>query len=385
LPGDRALVCPRCLHEFPRTALTYRTSAGATVATPDIRARPTPLDVTVSVLRGDPDLLERRNTRRLAEYQAQGVRPTCPQGHTLPRTILDLPTYVVALVGETSSGKSVYLATLVHELVTREVWAPLGLTFRLDDSCRARFAEEFGRTVDEGQVPVATEGNPDVLTAREPYILVVRIGGYEIANLLLFDVAGHQLDTLQNQASSSPHLLVADAALFFVPPAAIPRLAQRHRPDQYQSARRTTAMLHDAISLMSSKKASGAGRAGAIVVSKSDDLPEGALGLADLADEPDYADLDLPDLVETIESDARYVRAFLEYQDVGNLVQAVEDYFEHCSYHLVSCVQGSPRDGRFVGGLQPSRVTDPVLFVLKALGVLDRERAWWWRVRRAAR
>ena len=154
-----ALRCPRCLVEVDPGNLAHRDADGNDAQAPS----PPPIGAgrwARAIVRGDPDPLHSVDLLGQIDYDAAAVRAVCPEGHDLPHSLFDRPTIKVALVGLSSSGKSVYLGTLIEQLVFSARLHHAGLRARLEDQSRILFNERFGRFIDDNTAPLAT--TPDV-------------------------------------------------------------------------------------------------------------------------------------------------------------------------------------------------------------------------------
>lgn len=379
-------VCARCLTRFTEAEIRYRDRAGATVEPPRLREVARVRDYARAAWLGDPAPLDTTLASAVARMHAQGIHAVCPQGHRIPQAIFDRPTLVVALIGEQSAGKSVYLATLIEEIVQKGRLVGHGLTFHLDESCADAFAQRFQDFLHRGGVPVQTERHPDSGVSLEPYLVAVHTESGPVANLLFFDSDGGTMARLADHGAHNPHVYVSDIVFFFVPPAALGGLGPggTARADQRQSLTTTQRTLSTTLDALQAVAGQGRGKAAAFVVSKSDDIASGYLGdYENLTDDLDLeADVPLTDIVDTINEDSGYVRDFVQRHHGTGLVHAVEAYFDHVSFHLTSCVQGPAYDGRFMGGREARRVVDPLLVVLASfqlLGTADSARGLPWR------
>ncbi|MGH9936710.1 MAG: TRAFAC clade GTPase domain-containing protein, partial [Blastocatellia bacterium] len=206
----RRLVCPYCFERFLSHRLAFR------------------------CINPDPSRCQPEEDRALAEYQRLVVAPKLPRVFTpekqwlgvpisavckcgvktskmvCPRCHNDLPSQfgqtgsrTIALIGSKESGKSHYIAVLIHELTHR-----VGRDFKaslmaLDDQTMKRYREDF-----ESYLYKKREVIPGTLSARAQinvrYPLIYRFSrkvskmllfdGKQITSLVFFDTAGEDLE-----------------------------------------------------------------------------------------------------------------------------------------------------------------------------------------------
>ena len=113
----------------------------------------------------------------------------CPRGHRMPDHAFDLPSIVVGLVGESASGKTVYLGTLLEQLDRGRLLPYLDL--EPDEHSEQLQNQIFGEFYRIGQVPEATAaGRSDA--QREALTRTAKSEGVERFYLSFFDASGEQ-------------------------------------------------------------------------------------------------------------------------------------------------------------------------------------------------
>lgn len=366
MPSDAlSLVCPRCLSEVDPGALRYQDRDGALVGAP-VAPRPSVGQWTAAIAFGDPDLLYKADLGRAIEEDERGVRGVCPKGHDLPSELYDHPTIKIALVGLTSSGKTVFLATLLDELVEKGRLDAMQLGAKLEQRSRAEFTRRFARFLDDDIAPDATTPDESGVTF-EPLMVFLTTPSQQRLNVLLYDADGSRLDRPEDIANFARALYVADAVIYFLPPSALPKAAAVRgvpRPDEAQSYTKTVQAMHTSIEALGKARPNGNSLFGAIVMPKSDDLAETSLGSSSsLLDDLPYEQFhELEECVGVIEDDSEIIRGFLKESGARSMVSEVERFYGATSYHLASCLASATKvDGKFSEGRAARRVLDPFI------------------------
>lgn len=158
---------------------------------------------------------------------------TTPQMHYLPEAFAGPDTFqlVVAMVGDTGSGKTVLLAAMVNELLKIPVQRSLGIRIRPLDIDRHR------RFMDEKVAPLIDRGEQLEQTRRTTYVefadgfLIEKNGRPgEVTSrrhaVAFFDVAGEQLALGERDAA---FIQAVDALIFVIDPASISGLGSPGR------------------------------------------------------------------------------------------------------------------------------------------------------------
>ena len=360
----RAYFCPRCLDRVTEESVRYADGYGNDAKKPDVAYQRDAGSWLRAVWRGVPDALYQTDPKVRARAMGMGVHARCPEGHRVPQFAFDVPTVVLAMVGEGASGKTVYLGTLLEQLGRRRL---PDLGFETDEYSEKLRHQIFADFYHHDQTPPATTEARDDLQ-REAISGLVSAQGSPKYYLSFFDASGEE-NNPADPGRVNQFLFRADAVMHFVTPEALglPRTSAR-RDDQRQTYYVTDNAIRTAI---------GAARRdahAAVVIPKSDDIDSAALDmLQDARAELDFKTLGLAGAYDVIQQDSAYLRGvLLGNPDSEALVERIEDHYRTTSYHLVSATGGpaDPVTERF-RKRRPQRVLDPLLVSLVAAGAID--------------
>lgn len=367
----RTYFCPRCLDTVGVEHVLYRTRNGEPADKPREEYDRGFREWVQAVWQGDPEPIHRIHPQRRAERDHHGIHAQCGRGHRIPLRAFDVPSMVVGLVGEPSSGKTVYLGTLLEQL-DRGRLLPY-LDFHLDERSQKIRAEVFHDFYTSGAVPFPTSAYQGD-AGREAITETAVAGDTEKFYLSFFDASGEQ-NSVEDQGRTNKFLYISDVVMHFITPEALtlPRRSLNRRDDQRQAWFMTNQWIQTAIRSGEPKRAHAA-----VIVTKSDDIAPGALDiLEDAREDLNYSgELSLLRAVQVIEEDSRYIRDFLRSLDGGlPLSIRFEEAYRSVSYHLVSAT-GEPADPqtRSFRNRRPQRVLDPLLAALVHTGVLDAQK-----------
>jgi Double-GTPase 2 len=394
-------VCPYCFARIPRRNLRFR-CPGRVVGRPG-GCEPTNDDVHAS-FRGVPTFIaapvfagDGRATRAThAECGQLSLRRVCPSCHSeLPSDYCDVPSRLVALVGAKNSGKSTYIAVLLHELlnrVGRELNASLNAC---DDRTAARYHAEFEqRLYEQRLLPRVTQTAAQGLHDPLVYRLTVSRPGLvgrrrESLALVLFDSAGEDLTNESSVDSHLRYLGVADAIIFLVDPLELRGAAPAIRTDvaarlrataeEFPGApapdrplevlRRVTDMVRTSRGVAAPKRLP---IPVAVGITKIDSLD---LGISQqsrlLADRRRNGKLDLTDRGLVGEE----MRALLTRWGADSLERELEASYEAHAMFGLSALGHPPANGTVAGaGITPRRVEDPLLWLLNRFHMIPADK-----------
>lgn len=364
----RTYFCPRCLNTVNPQDVQYRTRRGEPAEKPRLEYDRGVREWVQAVWTGDPDPIHRVHPQQRAARDEHGIHAQCPQDHPIPARAFSIPSLVVGLVGEPSSGKTVYLGTLLEQL-DRGRLLPY-LDFFLDERSQRIRDQLFHDFYVSGAVPFPTsayEGD----AGREAITETARSGDTEQFYLSFFDASGEQ-NSLGDQGRTNRFLYVADVVMHFITPEALslPRRYPARRVDQRQAWHMTNSWIQTAIEAGEPRRAHAA-----VILTKSDDIAPGVLDiLEDAREDLNYSGgLSLLRAAQVIKEDSGLIRDFLRSTDAGRpLSIRLEEAYRSVSYHLVSAT-GEPADpsSRTFPHRRPQRVFDPLLSSLVHTGVLD--------------
>ena len=308
----------------------------------------------------------------------------CPRCHNrLPAEYCANPGRIVALVGAKGSGKSTYIAVLLHEL-THRVGAELDASLvACDDRTIARYKQDFALPL-YGQNRLLSATRSAATEPRDPlvYLLTRTIRGRlrtttASLTLVLFDTAGEDLRSREMSELHLRYLEAADAIVFLVDPLELAGA----EPSLSGAARARGGANHgdpdsDPINVISRvTERLRAVRPGrridvpvAVALSKIDALQPSLERQSPLhrARVP-TGTLDLDDREAVHEQ----VRALLEEWQVGMIDRYLSQTYADYAFFALSALGGVPEPDRVgPGGIRPYRVEDPLLWLLYRFGML---------------
>jgi hypothetical protein len=310
------------------------------------------------------------------------AKRVCPECHNeLPAHFGDIDSAMVGLVGPTTSGKTVYITVLVHELRNR-VGAAFGAAVDpMDDRTIRKYRHEFEpRLYGVGQVLDKTQlGAPD-----QKYPLLYRFTSKRRSlwgsrsrstSIVLFDTAGESFQTRDSVDIHVRYVGAADGLIVMVDPLQIDEIRQRvdgaaQLPEKGDPPDQVVNNVTNQI------RASRGLRADqmiptpvAVVLSKVDmlwdQLPETS-PLRRASNHAGYFDeADRRELHEEI-------RALLQGWEGGLLDRHLQHNYRQYSYFGMSSLGAAPDGTRIDRGLiSPFRVEDAVLWLLSRVGVVE--------------
>ncbi|MFL6056473.1 MAG: TRAFAC clade GTPase domain-containing protein [Actinoallomurus sp.] len=297
------------------------------------------------------------------------ARRACPECHNpLPAAYCETPGKIVALVGAKNSGKSTYIAVLLHELSHR-IGAELGTSLvACDDRTIERYKRDFHRPLfGERRLLPATASA--VTTPRDPLVyLLTRTRRRHLRQrdmsltLVLFDTAGKDLRSRDVTDLHLRYLAAADAIVFLIDPLELKTGEGDPDGDPMNVIARVTELLRAGRDVPHGRRLPVPA---AVALTKVDALPlEGALQRH--RERSDVLDLDDREAVH------EQVRALLHDWQAGELDRYLGHEYAEYGLFGVSALGGLPRDGAIgAGGIRPYRVEDPLLWLLYRFGMLD--------------
>jgi len=375
-------MCPVCLAELDVRDVWWRDSQGNTSEGPPARARTR--DRLRSRLLGAPNPLP----KSWADWYAQGFRAYCPRHEgELPEDLFTRELVVIGLVGESGSSKTHYIAALLH-LLSAGALAPYRMFIDLEPGTVTRYQTDYyqrlwvDREVIPATRPLRTYGQQ---AGGPPPPLTIVLRNWDTGravNVCIFDAAGEQLLSHQQQASWARHLSVADGLLFFVDPAVLPGV-QRQLGGAVVGAGQSlqvTASVLDITSTLNRRVRSLSpdddlpGVGSALLLTKAD-LLEGTEGFPGEVLEPLEPLSEAPyRLVNRLKQDSLLVEGYIGANGGQNLVSSALHKFPGLSFHAVSATGCAPVNGGYEK-VEPRRIVEPFLLLLARAGVIDMERS----------
>lgn len=387
------VVCPYCFERLDSAPVAFR------CVNPDETKCPHEIDHALAAYQrmtkadSAPKVITRspgaKKTRQSTVCSC-GVRTTkrvCPHCHNdLPGQFGMSKNFMIALVGAKQTGKSHYVAVLVHELTNR-----VGESFRasinaLDERTIRRYHQDFERFIYAKSEVIP--GTPSARASADVrYPLVYRFfnerksglfGRARVSTLVFFDTAGEDLDHIDSMSTETRYIANADGLVFLLDPLQIPVVRDRlvghlQLPDEEGSPDQVLFRVADLI-----RRFRGLGPTQlidtpvAIALSKVDavrSIMDPSSPVQHASQHRGFFDLADSDAVD------ESVRAHLAEWAGTGLQRLAAANFRTVRYFGLSAL-GSPPDpsGRLVSGVAPFRVEDPILWLLARLGVLDERR-----------
>ncbi|MFE6867270.1 hypothetical protein ACFVFS_11965 [Kitasatospora sp. NPDC057692] len=385
------LVCPYCYETFAARDIGFRCSG-----------RPSPTGRRCAFER-DPVLAERTGRRGEVgpAFRADGRKPTavcpacaaettyriCPVCHsTLPVQFGMVGHRLIAMVGAKASGKTVYMTVLLHELMNR-VGAGLGTALMAsDDLTIRRFGSDYeeqlyrhGRLFHGTRTAAANDGRVEPLVFR-----FSRSRGRlnrsrpRHSVLSFFDTAGEDFNSRENVELNTRYLANADGVILILDPLQMPGARPLARPgtvlpgsegvdEPVNVLSRVTNML-----MARQKGSSGLIRTPlAVVFAKLDAFWDTLDPGSPLRGHPPAGDrFDTADSLDVHEE----VRRLLKEWEGVRIDQDLATHYRRYRYFGVSALGAGPTPDALVAptGIQPYRVTDPLLWLLSEFGAVPR-------------
>lgn len=378
---DRPLACPYCYQPFSEREILFRCSGRPGMDRPACRPE---RDAVLAEMTGQsgllPPVFSRQGRGDEAVCPSCGMpsrAQVCPGCHSrLPANFRSVQGRLIALVGPSYSGKTMFMTVLLHEL-SRAAGESLGATtMGADETSRERFIAEYeqplyrrSQLLEETRTPQHANIQPLVFRFTMDQ-RTSRFSQRQQELLLSFaDGAGADLISPLKTQLVARYLAAADAVLVLLDPlqfarvrdlvgAAVP-LPPAARLDQRPVAAfdRITQLL------LAGTDGTAIDKPVAIVLSKIDAirnlLPHRSVLRAPFPVAPYF---NMEDSTE-IQSQ---IRGMLRDWEVGRIDEIAERYYRRYRYFTVSSLGIPPTPDNRVSakGIQPYRVTDPFVWLL---------------------
>jgi hypothetical protein len=386
--------CPYCFARFHPAQVEFRCLAARTGLSTGRRCGPQ-LDTRLQAYLGgaaSPAMLGpvfgANGARRSApcpDCEVWTTKRVCPECHNeLPAFYGEIANALVALVGPKTSGKSVYITVLVHELRNRVAESFGAAVDPMDDRTMRAYRDEFERVLyDRGTLPDPTQpADPGqnypllyrMTTARRPVLGSRSPSRSRSTSLVLFDTAGENFGSRDGLDLHVRYIGASDGIVVLVDPLQIDQVRRRF-PDQSQLPpvgdppdqvlANVTAAVRAGRDLRADEKI---GTPVAVALSKVDSIWPLLPGDSRLLRYSDHAGrFDEADRRELHDE----VRAWLHEWEGGRLDRHLQLSYRRYSYFAVSSLGAPPAGGLVDRGLvAPFRVEDPVLWLLSQLEVV---------------
>ena len=319
------------------------------------------------------------------------IKTVCPLCHNdLSREYVSSGNMVVAMIGAKETGKSHYMAVLIHELQHR-VGAMLKASLTsLDDRTLRRYDRDFSRYLyGRSEIIEVTQSASHNDALRYPMLFKMSLPGKRrwffsrpsatTVSLAFFDTAGEDLENLDATSLSVDARYVARAAALVV---LIDPLQFEPVRQSLDESRPLPAINGNPVDVLVKvdrliRETHGVGVAEristpiAIVLSKVDAVRD----LFDMGSPVRHASRHEGFLhVEDCEQMHDNIEAHLMRWSPGH-VRFMQDNFSKYCFFGVSALGGAPDEsGRITRGVLPFRVEDPFLWILHQFGLVASER-----------
>jgi hypothetical protein len=380
------VLCPYCFTRWSTNVAAFRCTSRDEARCPRVP------DEALGRLRGTDAPMEPRIVMRKGRFgQAFAVKPghpvrcecgaptlpICPScHHKLPQRFTDAPSRSMALIGTKASGKSHFIAVVLHELEHRVGPRFDGNLMLLDDETRSRVDRDLRpRLFDSGVVLEATQSVVSDASVREPLVSRLTLGNAPPSNLVFFDAAGEDLEHLDVLEREGRYITQSDGLVLLVDPLQIPKVRDDLAgsielppvsADVYSMLGRLAGLLRSARAIPEGKPIDVPL---AIAISKIDAL-RGILP----ATHPVFS---LPSYDGRFDRvTARSISEALRADAVDWLGERLDTFLKHefsrYAFFGVSALGENPVDGRLRNGVSPHRIEDPVLWMLDQWGALPK-------------
>lgn len=393
-PLPSQIACPYCYHKIDGKRLWYQCNgrgspglAGCKPVNDDDRKRETGIDEParpVFKFSGRRGLSWPAQAECSACKSRTGNR-VCPCCHTtLSANFGASASPLIAMVGATGTGKTMYLNVLAHELKN-------GLRRRFDADVRMSQASSsisleqiYQQSVLSAQTVAAVGGRrpPVVFEWRQQHSVAGLMHRLRTTFLSFYDTAGEDL-TNQNSAHDLAYLGAADALILLLDPFMIPHAREQiSLPDEAVRSRESTVdvvnRVTEALRVSHSVKARGRVKIPVAVAFAKIDAFFDVLGPDHpLARRPDGQ---APPVYDETAGQAVHenVRSLLFDWQADDIDAHLRFNYENFRYFAVSSLGSQPDyQGQIIDprGIQPFRVDEPLLWLLSLIGVIPRREA----------
>ncbi|MEE1072818.1 MAG: hypothetical protein U0L26_10685 [Cellulosilyticum sp.] len=319
------------------------------------------------------------------KYSIETKKRLCPFCHNdLPYLAGRAPSNIIAIIGASQVGKSVYMASLIHTLETLTAHNFEAACMPISSDTSRRFRTQY---IDPLFAQNSLIESTQKERKQEPFIYQFKFKDTSKAplNLVFFDVAGEGMVEEAYLDLYANHIKNAEGILFLVDPLQLSTIRNKIILSQgsgsgdftskYQESRDVVVSLGE--NFIGSHEEGRTSIPTAIVVTKSDMLEK-------LANEDDaylkpnsnvfqnYVHKGYFNLNE-YENINGEVKRFIEQVDLAFL-DAVEVHFNNVGYFAISSLGQNPVEGRLQGVIQPMRVDEPFLWLLYKLGYIESEK-----------
>lgn len=223
LPPETTVFCAGCDDHYAISAVQVKSGEGEFLGTF------TELGLSIDVVHSRWSFRRRRRSEQRIHHLdrkadrklvAQGAWLSCPLDHALPPNLEH--SHVIAVLGETGSSKSHYLAALVRVLDEGDTGNDDVHLAAVNDDARDLLRNEAST------VFVHRTCLPKTIRTRGPFIFELTVGvaygGGDTKVISFYDVPGEAFRHEADQVEMATHAISAAAFIFLVDPTSIPEL-----------------------------------------------------------------------------------------------------------------------------------------------------------------
>jgi GTPase SAR1 family protein len=365
--------CPQCLQEFyPGDCDIVSTTDPGKV----LEAAPTGWRQR-QVSRISPKRIDRQYVLEMACRRC----PNTKCGYLLPPNIELVDNLNIAIVGDTFSGKSHYMAALIHQLEQGELQRADRYA-RFDcltqDVENAYKNEVIKPLFEDKQSPPPTQMAVDVNRPPLIYELILNPSPQHPSrrvNLILYDASGEDLAIKERMVTFSRYVLNANAIIFLADPTSMPAIYSvlpAFLQKRYKTGRKSSTVLSSVIQLIERYRGYDAGARLAsmpiaVTLAKSDLLKNltSVHHQFSFHTKPTYngtINLQEMDVID------REVRQLLDDFGERPLLQATQN-FSRVKFFATSATGYAPNDKGIYPKIEPCRCLDPILWILYQLDI----------------
>jgi hypothetical protein len=394
-PAAPEHVCPYCYEKFTEQAIMFRCTGrpGAAGKTCDLRRDDEGLARVLNYVTPVPPVfsgdgrLPRATCPDCGEETSHRV---CPHCHSrLPLHFGKVDSRMIALIGASQSGKTVFMTVLINELNHRLGGILDAAFMSCDDETVKSYRKYDYRLFEEHALPGKTD--PATQSLRQPLVFRLaltrrgRLGRSREEHIILsfFDTAGEDLTSQESVERNVRYVQNAHAVVLLLDPlqmpgarsqalqeTILPEDAGRGFDQPIDVLGRVTELL--AADVDPRRRENGKVRKPvAVVLSKLDALEHTFSPGTPLTRLPDARpEFDDEDSLAV----HHQAQALLNEWDGPRVDQHMRHYFGCYRYFGVSALGDPPKDRTTVGDVHPYRVHDPFLWLLSKFGAIPDSR-----------
>jgi hypothetical protein len=383
---DRPLACPYCYRPFSEKEILFRCSGRPGMNTPGCRPQRDPV---LAEITGQYSLLppvfppKGRGEEATCPTCGMSTRAqVCPGCHSrLPANFRSVDGRLIALVGPSYSGKTMFMTVLIHEL-SRAAGAALGATtMGADDNSKERFVTDYERPLYRysqllEETRTTQQQNIQPLVFRFTMDRAgARISQRSREALLSFtDGAGADLISPLKTDLVARYLAAADGVIVLLDPLQFPRVrdlvdAQVPLPNIGQPDQQPIGAF-DRITqlLLAGTEGSAIDKPVAVVFTKLDAirslLPADSVLRRGFPVVPSFNMKDS----SVVQSE---IRGMLMKWEASRIDHISDAYYNKFRYFAVSALGDPPTvENRLSTGIKPYRITDPFIWLLNEFSLL---------------